>query len=118
MKVIFICAAGCNRSHALNWNAKMMWGFDSVACGWTNNGSALGILAPWADRIVLVEQWDPWFIPEAERKKITILDMGPDRWGQVGHPEMHALAKTLLKMWESHGFKAGLIVYNTLPVST
>jgi hypothetical protein len=116
MRAVFVCAAGCNRSHALNLNAKLMWGWDSVALGYANNTSLFSLVAPWADRIVLVEKWDPWFIPAGERHKIAILEMGPDRWGHVGHPEMHALARTLLKMWEAHGWKAGLVVYNTLPL--
>lgn len=117
MKVLFVCAAGCNRSHALALNSKMMWGWDSLAAGIWGNPSVFPMLASWADRIILVEKWYPeHFIPKEHCHKVAYLEMGPDVWGNVGHPVMHKLAQTLLKMWEGVGFKAGVVIYNTLPL--
>jgi hypothetical protein len=119
MKVLFVCAAGCNRSHALALNSKMMYGFDAIAVGIWANPSVFPMLSAWADRIVLVERWTPeHFIPKEHCRKVSILEMGADRWGHVGHPEMHLLAQTLLKMWGSTGWQAGIVVYNTAPLKT
>lgn len=117
MKALFVCAAGCNRSHALALNSKMMWGWDSLACGIWGNPSVFPMLSAWADRIVLVERWYPeHFIPQEQCHKVAWLEMGTDVWGNVGHPEMHKLAQMLLKMWESVKFKAGIVVFNTMPL--
>lgn len=117
MKVLFVCAAGCNRSHALALNSKMMYGFDAIAVGIWANPSVFPMLSKWADRIALVERWTPeHFIPKEYCHKVAFLEMGADRWGHVGHPEMHLLAQTLLKMWESIGWQAGVVVYNTAPL--
>lgn len=112
MKVLFVCAAGMNRSHALSWNAKQLWNIDSVAVGVWGNPSIFGVLSPWADRIVLVERWWPeHFIAPADRHKVSWLEMGTDVWGNAGHPEMHELARKLLERWKDMDFKAGVLLH-------
>lgn len=41
MKALFVCAAGCNRSHALALNSKMMWSWDSPRCGYLGKSNRL-----------------------------------------------------------------------------
>lgn len=111
MKAVMVCAAGMNRSHALVLNSKEMWGWDSLPVGVWGNPSVFPVLAPWADRIVLVERWWPeHFIPSAYLNKVVWLETGVDIWGSPKHPELYALAHTLLKHWEKTNFKAGILI--------
>lgn len=112
MKALFVCAAGMNRSQALSINAKQLWNWDSVPAGIWNNPSIFGVLAPWADRIVLVERWWPeHFIPKEHRHKVAWLEMGTDIWGNAGHPGMHELARKLLLRWQEVGWKTDVLVH-------
>ena len=111
MKTVFVCAAGMNRSHALVLKAKTLWSWDAFAVGVWGNPSIFPIVAPWADRIVLVERWWPeHFLPLEHLKKVVWLEMGLDIWGSPSHPELLDLAGTLLLHWQKAEFKPGVLI--------
>ena len=84
-----ICRAGTVRSVALAHLLKYVWGHDAIAAGVdTMSPETFGMLFDWADNIYPLEGQFAAVIPEAHRDKVTIFEVGEDRWGNPLNPEL------------------------------
>jgi hypothetical protein len=101
---------GMTRSQAANFMSKGMFGkeSDSLALGFAcNSEDTFAVASEWADRIVLVEPVFPSFVPARHHKKLLVLNIGPDVWGNPGHEELKILLGHLLLAWRQSGFGTG-----------
>lgn len=104
MKVLCICAGGNTRSVACATALKRR-GHNAVATGWHDNApDPIDRLSEWADRIVIMYQWDPTFVPADQLFKIRYLDVGHDIWHDPTNPQLVAMVNSALDEWESRGF--------------
>lgn len=78
-KNLCICWYAHSRSVAL---ARLLQqkGESAVAIGVGTSGDAINVLAPWADRIFVLETAYKEFVPAEYHDKVVIFDVGPDRW--------------------------------------
>jgi len=106
MKILCICEGGNVRSGALAYQLKNL-GIDALALGWRYNTlETLGMLAEWADYIILMQPWQNvvYSLPGFQAK-IRVLDVGPDRWGSNTHPELHTIIQPHVAEWKDRGFQ-------------
>ena len=104
MNILCICAAGSTRSVACA-NALKHRGQDAVAAGWHyNSPEPIGILSRWADRIVLMYDWKPEFIPPDQRHKVRLLNVGRDIWQTPTHPNLVDIVNNAIDEWQAKGF--------------
>ena len=76
-----MCQGGNCRSVGLAFVLKYGYGHDALACGWEKNSeSTREMLFNWADRIFIVEESFKQYIPEKYEEKVTVYELGPDRW--------------------------------------
>lgn len=95
MKVLCMCAGAVSRSVGLAYLLKVR-GHDALAISFEYNSSeTVHMLCKWADRIITVMPVYEKYIPAAYRKKLTIYNIGYDRWAHPMHPD---LVSTLEKM--------------------
>ena len=95
LKVLCVCQYGHSRSVAA-CRAFHARGVPAVACGAGTAGSALGVVAEWADRICLLDDALIGAVPPAQRHKIVSLHVGPDRWVNPYNPELREVIETLI----------------------
>ena len=55
----------------------------AVAIGKGTSGDAINVLAPWADRIFVLETSYKYFVPQEYQDKVIIMNVGPDRWSNT-----------------------------------
>lgn len=104
MKFLCICRAGMTRSVACA-NALKARGQNAVPTGWVVNApEPIGTLSRWADRIVLMYNFKPDVVPASERRKIRLLDVGNDVWGDPTNPELVAIVDGAVGEWEARGY--------------
>jgi len=100
MKVLTICSAGTVRSVSLAHVLKSCYGVDAIPTGHDlNSQETLDMLSDWADLIVVMQPHFAADLPARNAKKVVIVDVGPDVWGNpldVGLlRKTHAIAKEL-----------------------
>jgi hypothetical protein len=101
MKYLVVCDGGNVRSHALAFELKWVHKQEAIAAGRIHlSPETMNMLSEWAERIILMQPHMIESIPEEYHNKVTVVDVGPDRWGIYIHPELHAItveaAKTLM----------------------
>lgn len=95
-KILCVCKGGVVRSTMVAYILKFKYHVDAVAIGIEHNSPAtVAMLCEWADQILVVDEWLRAHIRLDYHGKLTVLNVGPDRWG-VPHPELKALCKKLL----------------------
>ena len=78
-----------SRSVALGYVLKYGLGHDSIACSWEKNSpETIAMLCAWADRVIVVEGHMVEKIPQMFHVKLSVYDVGPDRWFNGLHPEL------------------------------
>lgn len=91
-KILCVCEGGNVRSVALAFLFKLN-GVDTLSCGVTGNTLKTStMLYRWADNILIAEAWMLDRIPAQFRKKVTDMEIGPDRWG-LTHKELLDLCR-------------------------
>lgn len=95
LKVLCVCQYGHSRSVAA-CRAFHARGVPTVACGVATSGSALTVLAEWADRICVLDDALSGAIPLTYRDKIVSLHVGPDRWVNPYNAELREIIETLI----------------------
>jgi len=69
-------------------------GHNAVPCGWqVNSPNPIGLLAAWADKIVIMQAGFRGHVPGTCRHKIMVCDVGPDRWVNPTHPELRQIVR-------------------------
>ena len=81
MKILCVCVGGNCRSATLAYMLKYHYGHDALACGIEGNTQeTVTMLAEWADRIIAVEPEIKEALSAHVHSKVTVWDVGPDRW--------------------------------------
>lgn len=92
MRILCVCEGGFTRSVCLAGHLRNRNGtpcHDALAIAWRfNSPETLEMMSRWAEMIVVMEPYMVEKIPAAWREKVTICDVGPDRYGQSLHPEL------------------------------
>lgn len=99
MKIVCICRGGQVRSVATRNILAEKYGFQKVlACGWEKNDQeTVDMLCDWADAIIVVGSVHDWNVPASRfLQKSIFVNVGKDRWGHYGHPELHSLLTPLI----------------------
>lgn len=90
MKILTICQGGNVRSVGLAYILKYQLGHDALAMSWEKNSlDTKKLLFEWADKIILMEKRAEEHIPDGYKDKIQVFDIGPDRWLNSLHPDLH-----------------------------
>jgi hypothetical protein len=94
MKYLVVCDGGNVRSVAVAFILKYHYNQEAIAAGRLHLSPAtMHMLAEWADRIILMQPQMQSSIPTMFADKITVTDVGEDRWGVYVHPELLQLAQ-------------------------
>ncbi len=99
-KVVCCCRGGQVRSVSVRNILADNYGFRKVlACGLEkNDAETLCYLFAWADVILVVGS--PGLLemaPLGYAHKTRHLDVGPDRWGHYGHPELREILRPMIE---------------------
>lgn len=90
-----VCQWGHSRSVCLT-RVLHEKGLQAVACGVSGSSEAVAYLAKEAGTIFLLQPHFVTAIPESERYKVVLLDVGPDRWVNPYNQELHGILKQML----------------------
>ena len=87
MNCLCICWYAHSRSVAL---ARLLQfkGHKAVAIGIGTSGDAIDILAPWANKIFVLEENYKDFVPKEYQDKVVVFDVGPDIWSNPYNMEL------------------------------
>ena len=97
MRVLTMCQGGNSRSVGCGYLLKYKYNMDAIACSWEKNtADTIKMLCEWADAIITMEASFYSYIPEEYRKKLFIVDVGPDRWANSLHPDLIATIEKIL----------------------
>jgi hypothetical protein len=93
-KNLCICWYAHSRSVAL---ARLLQskGESAVAIGVGTSGDAINVLAPWADRIFVLETAYKDFVPQEYHDKVVIFDVGPDVWSNPYNMELRGILEEM-----------------------
>ena len=81
VRVLCVCQGGNCRSVHLAYLLKYQYHMDALACGYEGNTTkTLVMLANWAEKIVVLEAHMRANIPLEFQQKVTVLDVGKDRF--------------------------------------
>ena len=96
-KILCVCEGGNVRSVACAYLFKYQIGYDALAASWKRNSlGTLMMLYNWADRIIIMQpEFREKVIPTCYHK-ITVYDVGPDRWGSALHPDLLEIIETYM----------------------
>jgi predicted protein tyrosine phosphatase len=96
-KFLCVCQGGSCRSVALAFLFKYKYGQDSLACGWEGNTpETLNMLCEWADGIFILESHFKEKIDEKYHHKLSVYDVGPDRFFQI-NKELLSILDDMIK---------------------
>lgn len=95
MKFLCICQYGHCRSVAMA-RALQSRGQIAVAIGHATSGDAIKLLAPWADRIIVMQTCFVGKVPEAQHYKVKVCDVGPDVWVNPYHQDLRRKCESFL----------------------
>lgn len=90
-----VCQWGHSRSVCLT-RVLHEKGLQAVACGVSGSPDAVTHLSQAAGTIFLLQPQFIHHIPESERYKVVVLDVGPDRWVNPYNQELHGILKQML----------------------
>lgn len=89
MKYLCVCDGGNVRSAALAFWLKHFAKQEAIAVGRLQvSKDTMNMLTEWADRIIIMQPHMIESISENHHDKVTVCDVGPDRWGVSIHPEL------------------------------
>jgi len=71
-------------------------GYEAVACGCHSSPTALRALAKEASTIFILQGSMLDNIPEEERHKVVVVDVGPDRWVNPYNQELRKILQELV----------------------
>ena len=92
-RAVTLCQGGNVRSVALGYILKYGQNVDCVALSWEKNSpETLAMMFDWADEIYVMQDEFKKYVPEKFSEKLTVVDVGPDRWGCSLNPELLAIA--------------------------
>ena len=94
MKYLTVCNYAHSRSVAMCRYLHNR-GQEAVAVGCGTAPSAFGPMSEWADKIVLMEPGFVRCVPESQRHKVVVIDVGHDRWSNPYSPDLAALIERL-----------------------
>lgn len=95
-KILTICSAGTVRSVGMAHLLKHAYEHDAVPVGAdANNPKTIAMLSDWADLILPMQPEYARVVPEHNRHKTMILDVGPDIWGSALHPNLQVKLKKI-----------------------
>jgi len=98
VKILCLCEGGNVRSVACSYLLKYMHGQDALAASIAKNSAAtLVMLCEWADKIIVVERMMKIMIAHKFQSKISVYDVGPDRWGNAFHPQLLEFIEGLIQ---------------------
>jgi hypothetical protein len=108
MRVLCVCEGGNVRSVASAFILKTLHGVDALAVSWKYNGpQTLAYLSRfWAERILCLDMTAASHILPDYRPKITLLDVGPDRWGNPFDQRLQTILAQPLIRWVEADFPA------------
>ena len=96
MKILCVCEGGNVRSVALAYALKHEVNprHDALAMGLvTNNPDTQLMLFNWAERIIVMEERLKEPIPPIFHSKVSVCEVGPDRYGIYVHPDLIKLVR-------------------------
>ena len=97
-RILTICQGGNVRSVALGYLLKERYGFDAIACGWMwNTHETIGMLCEWADAVIILQDEFKQHVPKKYHAKLSLLDVGPDRWFNSLHPELLGILDDMIQ---------------------
>lgn len=101
-KDLCICWYAHSRSVAL---ARMLQqkGESAVAIGIGTSGDAINVLAPWADRIFVLETSYKDFVPVEYHHKVVIFDVGADVWSNPYNMALRAISEDMYEKYLHNG---------------
>lgn len=106
MKILTMCQVGTSRSVALGYVLKYKFGIDTIACGWgANSPETINMLCKWADRIIVVQSQFVQYLPAEFHTKVSVYDVGEDRWSSSTHPELLKIFEGMVDNDPNFGMK-------------
>lgn len=92
-----MCQGGNSRSVALGYVLKYELGIDALACSWEKNTpETRDMLCRWADRIIVMQSMFVDKVPLEFYEKVTVYDVGEDRWFNSLHPELLGICQGMV----------------------
>ena len=104
-KFLTVCEGGNVRSVSMAFTLKHYFRQDAIAFSHAvNSDEILKILADWADYIIVMQ---PKFADRfgAWKPKLRVVDVGPDRWGNPLHDELHKFLAKVAQDWANRNFE-------------
>lgn len=100
MKMLTMCQGGNSRSVGCGYLLKYRYGIDTIACGWEKNSpETIKMLCEWANHIIVMEEAFKQYVPEKFHAKLSVMDVGPDKWCNSLHPDLLETLEPMLKQW-------------------
>lgn len=106
MKFLCICAGGNIRSRAFVHHLMYRLGHDALSASHDKQkDDTLATLCAWADRIIVVQPEYTARIPADHKRKVKVLDVGPDEFGSPWHFILQDKVQQLVGEWAQKGFQ-------------
>jgi len=93
--ILCVCKYGHSRSVAAT-RLLHRHGLEAIACGWHTNPKLLLQLCDMADRIIVLEASYRAYIPLHHWEKLSICDVGADKWRNPYDDELIELLKPMI----------------------
>lgn len=98
MRILCLCEGGSCRSVALAFLLKNKYGQDAIAAGWRlNTFNTLEMLYNWSDMIICLETYMKEKIDPKFHNKVSVMDVGPDRFFQINKELLNILDEMIQK---------------------
>lgn len=92
MKYLCVCDGGNVRSQALAYVLHDIHGHEAIPVGRLRvSKETMKVFSDWAECIVLMQPHMVESIPDENRHKVLVTDVGVDRFGIYVHPELLAM---------------------------
>jgi hypothetical protein len=101
MKFLTVCEGGAVRSVALATILRWDYGQHAIPIsGRFVDDDTLAMLTEWADLIIVLAPEYADRIPTDFTNKMRVWDIGPDKWRNSMHPELHNLLGEQVEKWK------------------
>ena len=98
MKILCVCEGGNVRSVACAYLLKYMHCQDALAVSFAKNSPAtILMLVEWADKIIVMQREMEAIVPFRHKPKVSVYDVGPDKWGNAFHPQLLEQVEMLIQ---------------------
>ena len=105
MKFLCVCAGGNIRSRAFVHRLMYHLGQDALSMSHDKQpDDTLRMLCGWADRIIVIQPGYAVRIPAEHRRKVKVMDVGPDEFGSPWHFILQERMRNLLDPWAQAGY--------------